>query len=778
MVCEDSSSSSETASSSKLFKISSSSSSAESSFRELDDAFLQSQTRIWLGEVLQIRLDEKLVISQLLADGELLFQVSKVVWKLLLAKHMELRHIKAYKYQPFASKKNSGRYRPYSNVDSFLKICKILGLTGVDLFSPSDVVERRNTRKVPDFDIVTCMVAMPKDVVGCIRRNIELSHSILSDSSSSYHLQKHARGLKSRQGYSVTGSIGDYKIYSDESEDTENKQQFDDLHTDDLYDYTMEINYDVESPIESVYLHEDLDELDIQYQERNEVLSDDFDLLCSMESLQYHCSKNIDHGCETSSSISLPGGDLHADLIGLASHLDNRVEQVQENEIMDLDCFEIEHVLLSTNASVIGTPPNDRTRGTRDASWHGKDRKDDLDLFHKENSIPNVHQSASSYGSNPTPQTAENCKCFETGDNMEFAGMNHLSRDALNLQDQFDIAKNIESFELHNDKIKEEYESRGMMKCFVKKFEETKHSLYSPDCYFCNSSCSDRAVSYSNDINSTSLKKLLAYEEKGSQVDLKRLDNASYNQSEEFLSNQPYYLPESCKWDQKGKCAIKLGTDDKEKNNKCEALASNAQDVDDCGKGSAPGDDANDFCKGVTTQVIGDKVMRPPHVIANDVVVPSNCNEDVSSCTESYITNQSPKLELNHGHQACQYGKDPNNYHSEHTHVVHIKEGIKPEDESVKSLENLLGTEEGGMEIPKARPQKKLLLKSFLGGAAAVGLLFMFLHLRRNGGEKVVQPSMPSNHEGKKKIQKNSPGKVKSISTTKGVYPAEKIKLK
>lgn len=49
------------------------------------------------------------------------FQVSKVVWKLLLAKHMELRHIKAYKYHPFA-KRNSGRYRPYSNVDSFLKV--------------------------------------------------------------------------------------------------------------------------------------------------------------------------------------------------------------------------------------------------------------------------------------------------------------------------------------------------------------------------------------------------------------------------------------------------------------------------------------------------------------------------------------------------------------------------------------------------------------------------------------------------------------------------------
>nr|POF24540.1 isoform 4 of protein opaque10 [Quercus suber] len=50
-----------------------SSSSSESSFRELDDVFLQTQTRIWLGEVLQIRLEEQMTVSDLLADGELLY---------------------------------------------------------------------------------------------------------------------------------------------------------------------------------------------------------------------------------------------------------------------------------------------------------------------------------------------------------------------------------------------------------------------------------------------------------------------------------------------------------------------------------------------------------------------------------------------------------------------------------------------------------------------------------------------------------------------------------
>jgi hypothetical protein len=50
------------------------------------------------------------------------FEVSKVVWKMLLTNHRELRHVKAYRNEPFASRRSSGRYMPYSNVDSFLKV--------------------------------------------------------------------------------------------------------------------------------------------------------------------------------------------------------------------------------------------------------------------------------------------------------------------------------------------------------------------------------------------------------------------------------------------------------------------------------------------------------------------------------------------------------------------------------------------------------------------------------------------------------------------------------
>ncbi|KAL4590439.1 hypothetical protein LXL04_003369 [Taraxacum kok-saghyz] len=163
--------------------------SSSTSFRELDDVFLQSQARIWLEEVLHMRFDEQLSISDLLSDGELLFEVSKALWNMLLVKYIELKNIKTRMFIPVDTRKNSGRYRPYSNV------CKVMGLSGVDLFTPSDVVEKRNIRKVcicirslskkarskqlnvPDFDIVTKTVAMPTEFVGGIRRSLESSTS-------------------------------------------------------------------------------------------------------------------------------------------------------------------------------------------------------------------------------------------------------------------------------------------------------------------------------------------------------------------------------------------------------------------------------------------------------------------------------------------------------------------------------------------------------------------------------------------------------------------------
>ena len=163
-----------------------------SSFRQLDDAFLQKQTKIWLGEVLHVRFDEDILVADLLGDGELLFQVSKVIWKRLLRKNKEqLKQSKVYIYERPSFGKSNGKYTPYPKVDSFLKVCQTLGLAGIDLFTPSDVVEKRNVRKVcmcirslskkagmmqlnvPDFDVVTHTIAMPNYIVGGIRRSLE-----------------------------------------------------------------------------------------------------------------------------------------------------------------------------------------------------------------------------------------------------------------------------------------------------------------------------------------------------------------------------------------------------------------------------------------------------------------------------------------------------------------------------------------------------------------------------------------------------------------------------
>ncbi|XP_019704444.1 uncharacterized protein [Elaeis guineensis] len=208
-------------------------SSPESSFRELDDVFLQTQARIWLAEVLHIRFDEEMAIAELLADGELLFQVSKIVWKMLLKKYPELKHSKVYIYERTSFGKSNRKYMPYPKVDSFLKVCQILGLTSIDLFSPSDVVEKRDIRRVcmcirslskkarsknlrvPDFDVVTYAIVMPTDLVGGIRRNLEQSQCS-SSSSSGY-----SPCIDSREIYRQRSSSGNHAQNHDSNSESD-----------------------------------------------------------------------------------------------------------------------------------------------------------------------------------------------------------------------------------------------------------------------------------------------------------------------------------------------------------------------------------------------------------------------------------------------------------------------------------------------------------------------------------------------------------------------------
>jgi hypothetical protein len=45
-------------------------------------------------------------------------------------------------------KKNNSKYQPFASVEAFLKVCKEVGLQDLDVFNPSDVVDKKDIRHV------------------------------------------------------------------------------------------------------------------------------------------------------------------------------------------------------------------------------------------------------------------------------------------------------------------------------------------------------------------------------------------------------------------------------------------------------------------------------------------------------------------------------------------------------------------------------------------------------------------------------------------------------
>lgn len=173
-------------------------------FRETDVEFLKQQARIWLEAVLDERFDGETSLADILADGEILHRISMTI-RSLLRKHVDGEPVSPKSLFPEAAfyGKHSGKYLPYSYVDAFLKVCQKLGLTGVDLFSPPDVVEKKDIRRVclciralskkararqlevPNFDYVThsTTVTMPTELVDGLRDSLRQASASSSPSS-------------------------------------------------------------------------------------------------------------------------------------------------------------------------------------------------------------------------------------------------------------------------------------------------------------------------------------------------------------------------------------------------------------------------------------------------------------------------------------------------------------------------------------------------------------------------------------------------------------------
>lgn len=167
----------------------------------MDVEFLQTQAKIWIEQVLGKRFDDEDTVVDLLADGEILFKVSKIISELMRRRFGAKIDSPDTFPEETAFAKHGGKYLPYSNVDAFLKVCQKLGLTGIDLFSPPDVVEKRDIRRVclciralskkarsrhldvPDFDVVTHGLFMPTEMVDSIRKYLEETRYTVSGKS-------------------------------------------------------------------------------------------------------------------------------------------------------------------------------------------------------------------------------------------------------------------------------------------------------------------------------------------------------------------------------------------------------------------------------------------------------------------------------------------------------------------------------------------------------------------------------------------------------------------
>lgn len=207
-------------------------------FRESDVEYLRAQAREWLEAVLGEDLDEQTSLEDLLADGSLLYRVSHHIRDdSSFPGHRETSP-RSVPVSPSLEKKNSSKYQPYASVEAFLKVCKEVGLQDLDVFNPSDAVDKKDIRhvcvclrrlskkgrslgiQVPDFDNVKDTLVtpskMPRDAVRRTQESLQKSSSRSSRSGS-------ANGLVSSE---TSSSIADLRKDDAESE-TYNKVHHD-----------------------------------------------------------------------------------------------------------------------------------------------------------------------------------------------------------------------------------------------------------------------------------------------------------------------------------------------------------------------------------------------------------------------------------------------------------------------------------------------------------------------------------------------------------------------
>ncbi|KAI9396500.1 hypothetical protein POPTR_004G140000v4 [Populus trichocarpa] len=802
---------------------SSSSSSSESSFRELDDVFLQTQARIWLGEVLQTRSDEQLPIADLIADGELLFETSRVIWRMLSTKHMELRYVKAYKYEPFASRRSCGsRYLPYSNVDSFLKICKILGMAGIDLFSPSDVVEKRDTRKVcmcirslskkarsshlnvPDFDIVTYTVTMPTDMVGNIRRNLELSHHSFSSSASK--TPHHEPRQRSRQKHSNATSEGNGDSYFEEYAEVESVFMLESgssvsscsndissqMNSDSMNSLGASLSVKGHSPGQCSL------ELEDQNQHRDECSKRQWHEDHLNESTRSICSQHLenDHHLDGGLSTSVVESNMY--LGSRSSYTEIGAKHSCENSGMDLIHFDLS---LEDDASVVGD--------SEDCSTPRGNRNDDVEV-----------SSTSSMSSVSGPVQKLN---FEDQLDEEDDFKTVWFPESSNSMVTFLIKKSVDRSESQEKVIYNTPVGSLITDCE----EESPFDMKVMDIGFSSKlSVPCTQIEHSDH----------AFLHKSGSCMSQANTDLGYGEDRELFADWSSFSHEFNQWDQKGKhrfavvptraSSLSLSQVDSPEENlpsvrskaRGDALwpentnikgivgdndteGHNATMVEsDLENGKLPNKCLQTTCFNSIKNKTHKESDSPDRIAA--MVDSEKCHEFKSSedssgfqplCDSSVFQSQGPQIPDEHRCSTTEYSENVGE-NSDQVSIYEKKDmicstenmdrvqSLSQDDQNhekvqILAIENSNVTEGPSVEKADCKPPKRPLLKTVAKGTAVVGVLLFLLHFRKNDTEKTDQSVKQSNRLRKASGRNFSSLKSQKGSRTNRMYPAEKLRF-
>lgn len=168
-------------------------------FRESDMDFLRAQAREWLEAVLGEDFDDDTSLEDLLADGSLLYRAAQHIKEDSKFPGYSESASHPASGSPSVDRRNSFKYQPYASVETFLKVCKEVGLQDLDVFDSSDAVDKKDIRRVcvclrrlskkgrtlgiqvPDFDNVKDTLVtpskMPREAVRRTQESLQKSSS-------------------------------------------------------------------------------------------------------------------------------------------------------------------------------------------------------------------------------------------------------------------------------------------------------------------------------------------------------------------------------------------------------------------------------------------------------------------------------------------------------------------------------------------------------------------------------------------------------------------------